>query len=63
MGNVWDKYFNWIFQNDATIGFKFDVQYSFRAWRAQSVRHRSFSNQLEGFWEKFKIKPCIIKNV
>ena len=63
MGNVWYKYFNWKFQNDATIGFKFDVQLSCRAWRAQSVRHRSFLNPLEGFWEKLKIKTCIIENV
>ena len=49
MGNVWDKYFNCIFQNDATIGFKCDVQYSCRAWKDQSGRYRFFSNQLEEF--------------
>ena len=31
MQNILENYFNWIFQNDATIEFIFDVQQSYRA--------------------------------
>ena len=63
MENVWEKMFNWIFQNEASLGFKFDVRQSCRAQRALSFNRRPLSNTSSKFWEKLKIKTFTIENV
>ena len=35
-GKVWKQVFNWIFQDDATIRVKYDIQQSCRVYRALS---------------------------
>ena len=63
MENVWEKMFNWIFSNEATVEFKFVVRLSCRARRAISGNLRQFLNPSSKFREKLKIKTFIIKNV
>ena len=47
--NVWEKMFNLIFQNEASVGFKFDVRQSCRAQRALSFNRRPLSNPSSKF--------------
>ena len=63
MENVWEQMFTWIFQNEATVGFKFDVSQSCRAQRALSISWLPFSNPLSKIRVKFKIKTFTIENV
>ena len=63
MENVWEKIFNWIFQNEATVGFKFDVHQSCRARGALIFFWRPFSHPFSKFWVKLKINSFIIENV
>ena len=63
MENVWEQMFNWIFQNEATVGFKFDVHQSCSYRGALSFIWRPFSNPLSKFWVKLKIKTLTIENV
>ena len=51
-GKAMEKMFNHIFQDEATVGFKFDVLQSCRARRTVSFYLRPFSNSLNKFWEK-----------
>ena len=45
-----------MFENDATIGLKFDVQQSCRARQALSCDWRAILIPFNGFREKIKIK-------
>ena len=53
MENVWDKVLNWIFNTDAIIGCKFDVQQSCRARRAGSYGSKLILDLFSEFREKF----------
>ena len=44
-----EKMFNHIFQDEANVGFKFDVRQSCRARRAVSFNLRLFSNLFNKF--------------
>ena len=63
MENKWEIAFNWIFQNDAIIEFKFDIHQSCQAWQDLSFTWKLFSNLLSKFWEKLRIKTYTIENV
>ena len=63
MENVWEKMFNWIFLNEATVGFKCDVRQSCRARRALSSNLKPFLNPFSKFREKLKIKTFTIENI
>ena len=63
MENVWDKIFNWRFQNETTIGFKCDVHHSCRDRQALSFYLRPFLNSFGRFREKLKIIMFPIENI
>ena len=61
--NVWEKLLNWIFQTDATLGCKFDLHQSCRAWLVLSYCCRAFLNPFSEFREKLTIIHFTIRNV
>ena len=52
LDKVWVKLFNSIFQNEATIAFKYDIHQSFSARWALSFHYTSSLNAFGRFWEK-----------
>ena len=48
-GKAMEKMFNHIFQDKATVGFKFDVRQSCEPRRAVSFYWKPFSNSLNKF--------------
>ena len=63
MENVWEKMFNYICPDEATVGFNFDVRQSCRALRALFLIWKPFWNSSIKFWEKLKRKTITIENV
>ena len=63
MENVLKKFLYLIFQTDATIGCKFDVQQCCRAPRALSYHIRTILNPSSELREKLKLKSFTIRIV
>lgn len=63
MGNIWDKMFNKIFQNEAIVGCKFDVRKSCRARHDLSFILILFLHLLSKFIEKLRIINFTLENL
>ena len=63
MGNVWEKFLNWIFQIEVTIEFKFNVQKSCRDKLPLYCDWNQNLNLSNYLLETSKIIPIVIKNV